>query len=48
MTQAIQKYASSHAADITTSTVNISSDEIKGRIIGEKAETSRPRKAYRN
>jgi len=36
MTQAIQKYASSHAADITTSTVNISSDEIKGRIIGRE------------
>lgn len=36
MTQAIQKYASSHSADITTSTVNISSDEIKGRIIGRE------------
>lgn len=36
MTQAIQKYASSHVADITTSTVNISSDEIKGRIIGRE------------
>jgi ribonuclease Y len=36
MTQAIQKYASSHASDITTSTVNITSDEIKGRIIGRE------------
>lgn len=36
MTQAIQKYAGSHAAEVTTSTVNISSDEIKGRIIGRE------------
>ena len=36
MTQAIQKYANSHSADVTTSTVNISSDEIKGRIIGRE------------
>ncbi|MEK7598694.1 MAG: ribonuclease Y [Patescibacteria group bacterium] len=36
MTQAIQKYASSHSADVTTSTVNIASDEIKGRIIGRE------------
>lgn len=36
MTQAIQKYASSHSADITTSTVNITSDEVKGRIIGRE------------
>jgi ribonuclease Y len=36
MTQAIQKYASSHAADVTTSTVSIASDEIKGRIIGRE------------
>jgi ribonuclease Y len=36
MTQAIQKYAGSHAADATTSTVSIASDEIKGRIIGRE------------
>ncbi len=36
MTQAIQKYAGSHAAEVTTSTVSISSDELKGRIIGRE------------
>ena len=36
MTQSIQKYAGTHAADVTTSTVNISSDEVKGRIIGRE------------
>jgi len=36
MTQAIQKYAGSHAADVTTTTVSIPSDEIKGRIIGRE------------
>lgn len=36
MTQAIQKYAGSHSADVTTSTVSIASDEIKGRIIGRE------------
>jgi len=36
MTMAIQKYAGSHAADVTTSTINISSDEVKGRIIGRE------------
>lgn len=36
MTQAIQKYAGSHAAEVTTSTVSIGSDEVKGRIIGRE------------
>ena len=36
MTRAIQKYAGSHAAEVTTSTVNIGSDEVKGRIIGRE------------
>lgn len=34
--QAIQKYAGSHAAEMTTSTVSIPSDEIKGKIIGRE------------
>ncbi|MFC1622940.1 ribonuclease Y [Patescibacteria group bacterium] len=36
MTQVIQKYAGSHTAEITTTTVSIPSDEIKGRIIGRE------------
>lgn len=36
MTQSIQKYAGSHAAEVTTSTVSIPSDEVKGRIIGRE------------
>jgi ribonucrease Y len=36
MTQAIQKYAGSHAAEVTTSTVGIQSEDVKGRIIGRE------------
>ena len=36
MTSALQRYAGSHAAETTTSTVSIPSDEIKGRIIGRE------------
>lgn len=36
MTQIIQKYAGSHTAEITTTTVSIPSDEVKGRIIGRE------------
>jgi ribonuclease Y len=36
MTQIIQKYAGSHTAEITTSTISIPSDEVKGRIIGRE------------
>lgn len=34
--QAIQKYAGSHSAEVTTSTISIPSDEIKGKIIGRE------------
>lgn len=36
ITRAVQKYAGSHSAEITTTTVSIPSDEIKGRIIGRE------------
>lgn len=36
MSQAMQRYAGSHAAETTTSTVSIPSDELKGRIIGRE------------
>ena len=36
MSQAMQRYAGSHASETTTSTVSIPSDELKGRIIGRE------------
>ncbi|PID51622.1 MAG: ribonuclease Y [Candidatus Moraniibacteriota bacterium] len=36
MTQAMQRYAGSHAAEVTTSTISIPSDDVKGRIIGRE------------
>lgn len=36
VTRAVQKYAGSHSAEITTTTVSIPSDEVKGRIIGRE------------
>ncbi len=34
--QSIQKYSGSHTSEITTSTVSLASDEMKGRIIGRE------------
>ncbi|MBD3245226.1 MAG: ribonuclease Y [Candidatus Moranbacteria bacterium] len=36
MTMAMQRYASSHVSDTTTTTVNLPDDELKGRIIGRE------------
>ncbi len=36
MALAMQRYAGSHSADTTTTTVSIASDELKGRIIGRE------------
>jgi len=41
MTQAIQKYSRSHAADVMTSTLSIPSEEIKGKIIGKEGRNIR-------
>lgn len=41
MTQVIQKYSRSHAADVMTSTLTIPSEEIKGKIIGKEGRNIR-------
>ncbi|MDO8743372.1 MAG: ribonuclease Y [Candidatus Azambacteria bacterium] len=41
MITAIQRYARSHISEITTSTVSLPSDELKGRIIGKEGRNIR-------
>ncbi|MDO8443431.1 MAG: ribonuclease Y [Candidatus Azambacteria bacterium] len=41
MTIAVQRYARSHISEITTSTVSLPSDELKGRIIGKEGRNIR-------
>lgn len=36
LTSSIQRYASSHIADVTTTVVSLPSDEVKGKIIGKE------------
>ncbi len=46
MTQVIQKYSRSHAAEVTTSTLAIPSDEVKGKIIGKEGRNIRALERY--